>query len=292
MCVDLYTPKRHKMQFLKTQDGSFSLYSETYKDFYHSTKDGAILETLYKHIIPTFGLLWANQNANPSANLMPNPMNLANLTPNLANLSPQNPIKILDICFGLGYNALFSLAFAKRVNISIALYSMELHLLEQLKNFAYPKILFHYLPLREIIDSLFLRGAWECENLSIYLHKGDAKDYIAHLANQKPQNATFDIIYQDAFSPTKNAELWDKSHFTNLFALLSKNGAISTYSTSKKVREICQNIGFEVYNMQCDNLKNGTILRKSSRESHSTQSPNFINATKSIKIECITLDKI
>lgn len=274
---------------LKTNDGSFSLYSETYKDFYHSTKDGAILETLYKHIIPTFGLLWANQNANPSANLMLN-------STNPTNLSPKNPIKILDICFGLGYNALFSLAFAKRVNISISLYSMELHLLEQLKNFAYPKILSHYLPLREIIDSLFLRSAWESENLSIYLYKGDAKDYIANLANQKPQNATFDIIYQDAFSPTKNAELWDKSHFKNLFALLSKNGAISTYSTSKKVREICQNIGFEVYNMQCGNLKNGTILRKNSRESlresNTTQSPNFINATKSIKIECITLDKI
>ena len=268
---------------LKTNDGSFSLYSETYKDFYHSTKDGAILETLYKHIIPTFGLLSANQNANQSANH----------TPNLANHSPKNPIKILDICFGLGYNALFSLAFAKHTNTSIAIYSMELHLLEQLRSFAYPKILFHYLPLREIVDSLFLRGAWESENLSIYLHKGDAKDYIAHLANQKPQNVTFDIIYQDAFSPTKNAELWDKSHFKNLFALLSQNGAISTYSTSKKVREICQNIGFEVYNMRCGNLKNGTILRKilgeSLRESHTTQTQK---SPQSIKIECITLDKI
>lgn len=275
------------MQFLKTQDGSFSLYSETYKDFYHSTKDGAILETLYKHIIPTFGLLMANQNANPSANLN-------------ANHSSKNPIKILDICFGLGYNALFSLAFAKRVNTSIAIYSMELHLLEQLRSFVYPKILFHYLPLREIIDSLFLRGAWESENLSIYLHKGDAKDYIANLANQKPQNTTFDIIYQDAFSPTKNAELWDESHFKNLFALLSQNGAISTYSTSKKVREICQNIGFEVYNMQCGNLKNGTILRKilgeslskSLCESHATQTQNAPKSPQSIKIECITLDKI
>lgn len=287
------------MQFLKTQDGSFSLYSETYKDFYHSTKDGAILETLYKHIIPTFGLLSANQKANPSANHTPNlanPTNLINPTPNFANHSPKNPIKILDICFGLGYNALFSLAFAKHTNTSIAIYSMELHLLEQLRSFAYPKILFYYLPLREIVDSLFLRGAWKSENLSIYLHKGDAKDYIAHLANQKPQNATFDIIYQDAFSPTKNAELWDESHFKNLFALLKNNGAISTYSTSKKVREICQNIGFEVYNMRCGNLKNGTILRKilgeSLRESHATQTQNAPKSPQSIKIECITLDKI
>lgn len=257
MCVDLYTPKRHKMQFLKTQDGSFSLYSETYKDFYHSTKDGAILETLYKHIIPTFGLLWANQNAN----LTPNPMNLANPTPNLANLSLKNPIKILDICFGLGYNALFTLAFAKRLNIAVSIHSVELHLLENLRNFCYPKILFRYLPVREILDALFSRGAWECGNLYISLRKGDARDYLAHLVRQ---NYAFDIIYQDAFSPSKNAELWDKSHFQNLYALLNNNGTISTYSSAKKVREICQSVGFQVYNMKWGNLKNGTILRKNS----------------------------
>ena len=301
--ANLYKNKRRNLQnLLKTNDGSFSLYSDIYKDFYHSTKDGAILETLYKHIIPTFGLLSANRNANPRAN---HNAKIANHNANLiTNLSSKNPIKILDICFGLGYNALFSLAFAKRANIAISVHSVELHLLENLRNFAYPKILLHYLPLKEILDPLFLRGAWGNEKLSIYLHKGDAKDYIKNLAHQKPQNSTFDIIYQDAFSPTKNAELWDLVHFQNLFALLKNNGAISTYSTSKKVREICQNVGFEVYNMRCGNLKNGTILRKDSRESkireskiceskiresHATQSQN---ATKSIKIECISLDKV
>ncbi len=265
---------------LRTNDGSFSLYSEKYKDFYHSTKDGAILETLYKHIIPTFGLLWANQSVNQGANPNANPI------PNLTNLSPKKSIKILDICFGLGYNALFSLAFAKRTNTAISIYSMELNLLDSLRDFAYPKILSNYLPLSEILDSLFLRGMWESENISIYLHKGDAKIYIENLANLTPQNNTFDIIYQDAFSPNKNAELWDKSHFMNLYALLKNNGAISTYSTSKKVREICQNVGFEIYNMQCGNLKNGTILRKFSSESRATQNQ------KSIKIDCVTLDKI
>lgn len=258
------------MQFLKTKDGSFSLYSETYKDFYHSTKDGAILETLYKHIIPTFVLIESNTDstAESSAN-------------SAIDSTRQNPIKVLDICFGLGYNALFTLAFAKRLNIALSVYSMELHLLDSLREFAYPKILFHYLPVREILDSLFLRGAWECENLKIHLYKGDAKDYIHDLAHSKPQNSTFDIIYQDAFSPSKNAELWSESHFANLYTLLKNNGAISTYSSSQKVREICQNIGFEVYNMRCGNLKNGTILRK-----NSTKSP------QNISLANITLRKI
>ena len=232
------------MNPLPTKDGSFSLYSEKYRDFYHSTKDGAILETLYKHIIPTFALVCDS----------PNRKDLA-----------QNPIKILDICFGLGYNALFSLAFAKKCGIAVKIYSVELHLLESLRDFAYPKILSHYLPLREILDSLFLRGAWESENLSLYLHKGDAKNYLQNLAdsaNDTSESQTFDIIYQDAFSPTKNAELWDESHFQNLYALLKNNGAISTYSSSPKVRQTCQSVGFQVYDMKCGHLKNGTLLRK------------------------------
>lgn len=231
---------------LKTQDGSFSLYNDTYRDFYHSTKDGAILETLYKHIIPTFGLVCENLDSAPDF---------------ATDSTRQNPIKVLDICFGLGYNALFTLAFAKRLNIAVSIHSVELHLLENLRDFRYPKILSHYLPVHKILDALFSCGAWECDNLYISLHKGDARDYLAHLVRQ---NYAFDIIYQDAFSPSKNAELWDKSHFQNLFTLLKDNGAISTYSSVKKVREICQNIGFEIYNMRCGNLKNGTILRKNS----------------------------
>lgn len=212
-------------------------------------------------------------------------------SPNRKDLA-QNPIKILDICFGLGYNALFSLALAKKLGLKVAIYSVELHLLESLRDFAYPKILSRYLPLHEILDSLFLRGAWECENLSLYLHKGDAKNYLQNLADSaniatqsalSSESQTFDIIYQDAFSPTKNAELWDKSHFQNLYALLKNNGAISTYSTNKKMREICQNIGFEIYNMQSGNLKNGTILRKKAYDSQVSQS---------LQIDCIKLQKI
>lgn len=228
---------------LKTQDGSFSLYNDTYRDFYHSTKDGAILETLYKHIIPTFGLACENLDSASDFAI------------------DSAPIKVLDICFGLGYNALFTLAFAKRLNIAVSIHSVELHLLENLRDFCYPKILFHYLPVSEILDALFSRSAWECGNLYISLHKGDARDYLVHLVRQ---NRSFDIIYQDAFSPSKNAELWDETHFQNLFALLKNNGTISTYSSAKKVREICQSVGFQVYNMKWGNLKNGTILRKNS----------------------------
>lgn len=246
--------QRTFLQFLPTKDGSFSLYSEKYNDFYHSTKDGAILETLYKHIIPTF------------------------------YLNNKKHLKILDICFGLGYNALFSLAFAKKLNKSIEIYSVELHLLENLRHFCYPVFLKNYLPLDEILESIFSVGFWQSENLFISLHKGDAKLYLESLLKQF---LSFDIIYQDAFSPSKNVELWSEAHFQNLFLLLNQNGVISTYSSNKKVRETCQNIGFEVYNMQCGNLKQGSIFCKTQPKGKIQL--NSKTQLKSLSFEGITL---
>jgi len=61
----------------QTADGSFTAYSEIFDEHYHSVKDGALKETLYKHIYPAF-----------------------KLTPK------KESYKILDICFGLGFNSL------------------------------------------------------------------------------------------------------------------------------------------------------------------------------------------
>ena len=37
-----------------TKDGSFSAYSEQYDEHYHSINDGALNETLHKHIVPDY----------------------------------------------------------------------------------------------------------------------------------------------------------------------------------------------------------------------------------------------
>ena len=42
------------MEFIKTNDGSYTLYSEQYTQHYHSSFDGALKETIYKHISPAF----------------------------------------------------------------------------------------------------------------------------------------------------------------------------------------------------------------------------------------------
>ncbi|WP_181881762.1 tRNA (5-methylaminomethyl-2-thiouridine)(34)-methyltransferase MnmD [Helicobacter sp. MIT 14-3879] len=230
------------MDYCKTSDGSFSLYNREYKDYYHSLKDGAILESLYKHIIPTF---------------------------NLQNI--KEGLNILDICFGLGYNSFFSLLYAKRYNFSINIYSVEkdIALLQKLKYFKYPKILQNNFSLPLLLESKIFY--FSDSTLRIFI--GDALSYI-----KKLKLDSFDIIYQDAFSPSKNDELWSNDYFKTLFLLLKDNGVISTYTSSKKIRNICMNCGFNVYDMRCGTLKNGTILSKQN--------------LKSDKIDCISLYKI
>ena len=40
------------IDIVKSDDGSCTAFSSEYNEHYHSTKDGALNETLYKHVIP------------------------------------------------------------------------------------------------------------------------------------------------------------------------------------------------------------------------------------------------
>lgn len=243
--------------FIQTNDGSFSLYNEAYKDYYHSPKDGAILETLYKHIFPAF-YHHLSYPIFSLLNMQDSTFYKNSLDSSLLH-SYQKPLKILDICFGLGYNSLFSLCFAKRFDIEVAIYSpeLDLELLNNLKLFSYPKILNNYLDVKNILDSILEHGRYEKEGLSLELFIGDAEDYVARFSNNY-----FNIIYQDAFSPSKNMALWSEAYFKILYKILDKNGIITTYSSASNIRNRARNAGFKTEAMKNGKLKEGSIFLK------------------------------
>ena len=92
-----FNNKLHKL--VLSDDGSYTAYSKEYNEHYHSTKDGALHESLFKHVIPAFKLKQHRKNIN-----------------------------ILDICFGLGFNTLATLYWVRLQNITtkINIYSPEL----------------------------------------------------------------------------------------------------------------------------------------------------------------------
>ncbi len=202
----------NKLEITKCDDGSYSAFSSAYNEHYHSTKDGALNESLYKHIKPAFLLNARKVHLN-----------------------------IVDICFGLGFNTLASLYYRDLYypDTTLSIYSPELdkNLIKSLKDFPYPEIFATY---KSVIDSLIKYQKYEDRNTNIKLFIGDAREYIKTLSN-------IDICYQDAFSPDVNEILWSREYFRDIANILNNDGVLTTYSIALRVRLGLYENGFNIY---------------------------------------------
>lgn len=195
-----------------TEDGSYTLYSDLYKEHYHSRREGALQESLYKHVIPAFAY-------------------------HKDNLS----LKILDICFGLGYNTFASIYYAKKEGrgrrLEILSPELDSTLLLRLRSFSYPN---EFGDIGTIIAEVLKNGIFIGEEFSVKVIIGDALSIIKEL------DGGFDVVYQDPFSPKKNPTLWSEEYFTYLYKTVAKGGIVTTYSSARGVREAMRSAGFEV----------------------------------------------
>ena len=200
--------------FVKTIDGSNTLYSSKYQQHYHNVDDGAINEALTKHILPTFEYHKEKQE-----------------------------LRILDICFGLGYNTFSTIYHIKKHNLNkkVFIYSPELdgELVKSLETFEFPK---EFEEFEHIIKEVALKGIYEDDNIRIEVNIGDAREYIKTL-----EKSSFDIIYQDAFSSEVNTELWTKEYFDDIYALCKDDCVMSSYSVATPIRLSMNEAGFFIY---------------------------------------------
>jgi tRNA U34 5-methylaminomethyl-2-thiouridine-forming methyltransferase MnmC len=86
------------------------------------------------------------------------------------------------------------------------------------------------------------------------LFLGDAKEYIKSFEDEK-----FDIVFQDAFSPLKNRELWTKEYFGEIKRVMKKDAVLTTYSTALPVRLGLYENGFHLYVNSGDGFRDSTI---------------------------------
>lgn len=225
-------------RLIQSADSSATLYNAQYDESYHATNEGALTESLHKHVRPAIAL---------------------------GKLLARPTLRILDICFGLGYNMLCSLYELQNRGFAgqIAIYSPEKDaaLLQQCASLRYPEALHPFLPiLRALCDC----GFYESPNLRIELHIGDARDYLRELS---ARNLCFDVIYQDPFSPPKNPELWNRAHFEALFALLAPSGILTTYSQSARALYTAHCCGFATYKCANAHGRDFSICSKAALES-------------------------
>lgn len=216
-----------------SSDGSYTAYSKEYNEHYHSTKEGALFESLKKHVEPAFSLK-----------------------------KDYDEINILDICFGLGFNTLATLYHLRKngLDIRLKIFSPELDasLVHSLSDFDYPK---EFEPFLHIIAKLIKDGIYKDDTAHIELYLGDAREYLKKF----PQNK-FDIVYQDAFSPSANPLLWTKEYFADIKNIIKEDAVLTTYSTAFAVRLALYENGFNLYINRGEGFRNATVASLSRLE--------------------------
>ncbi len=208
-------------QIVSTEDGINTLFSEEYDQTYHSRR-GALQETMH---------VFVRGCAVPEI------------------LQAKGGCHVLEVGFGTGLNFMATAAEALTKGAKLEFTSLEKNLLAAtiLKELAY-----HRHPRFKTIAKAFLEwrrnlaekpadGIYYFQHTSVKLELllGDATK--ARL----PENH-FDGVYQDAFSPAANPELWTESFFRVLYSVLKPGGRLATYSAKGSVRRTMLAAGFEV----------------------------------------------
>jgi len=188
------------MKQVETYDGSITLYSEKYKECFHS-KSGAIEEAFEKFVKPC---------------------------------RIKSGMRVLDICFGLGYNSLAAIHSAG--NLKIIALENDPKVLKEIQGLEVNEELKDDF---EIIKKA-ARDHYYNNGSEIKLILGDAVESI------KTIEKGFDAVFHDPFSVPKNPELWSYEFFKDVRNLMNENAILATYSYARKVRENLAKAGFIV----------------------------------------------
>ena len=209
------------MQRTKTLDGSQTLFSERYEQTFHSNK-GALSES--KHIF----------------------LNASGVR---KRLHKKLYTSILEIGFGTGLNFFLTADLALKTGTKLDYSALEQDLLpadlvQSLNYKDYLKrsdLLIAYLVFRDELPPQVPPGnySFQFEGVGLELRAGEATE-------QSFQENNFDAIYQDAFSPDANPELWTESFFGKLSTALKPGGVMTTYSVKGDVRRCLKALGLEV----------------------------------------------
>ncbi len=197
-----------------TKDGSHSLQVPELNETYHSSH-GAIQES--SHVFIKNGLeYWLNKNKTKE-------------------------LSIFEMGFGTGLNALLTLLKAEELDASIYYQTVELFPLEV-----------------QLTNQLNYTEQLHCNPQHFpALHTAEWKKPVAITSNFNLTkiNTAFvdvatenkvDLIYYDAFAPSKQPKMWAYNLIEKCYTMLKKNGIFVTYSAKGQLKRDLKQAGFTV----------------------------------------------
>ncbi|MFO7573981.1 MAG: tRNA (5-methylaminomethyl-2-thiouridine)(34)-methyltransferase MnmD [Bacteroidales bacterium] len=200
-----------KPEIVTTLDGSHTLYLSEIDEHYHST-NGAVDESLHVFIRSGFDYC---QNPEPV---------------------------VFEVGFGTGLNALMTALRSAEKRIKTTYITIEKFPLDHsvVSALNYPALAGSG---ADILFSLIHNCRWNevvpiNEWFEIMKVEGDLQTF--------EPTIQADIIYFDAFAPSKQPEMWRPEVFQKMALLLGRGGIFVTYSAKGEVRRILQSNGFRV----------------------------------------------
>lgn len=153
------------------------------------------------------------------------------------------PLRIFEMGFGTGLNALLTLIEAEKIKTKIYYEAVEPFPLneQEVRSLNYCDLL-KPPDMQNILEQMH-NCDWEKEisiTANFILLKRNAN--LLNFKSLKP----FELIYFDAFAPTAQPELWTKEVFDKMYAMLEPDGILVTYCSKGDVRRAMMAAGFTV----------------------------------------------
>lgn len=204
------------LELIQTSDGSTTYYHTQLQEHYHS-KNGALQEA--RHVFVEAGLQYFyEKNPNACAN-------------------------ILEIGFGTGLNALLSMQCALHNQRSLEYYGIEKFPLsiEQIIQTGYEQYLAPALWAAYVAHYQYktFEPAELLQGIKLHLFPHD-------ILRDDISIQPVDIIYFDAFAPTKQSEMWTYNSISRCCAHLKDKGIFVTYSVTGELKRILRSLGFSI----------------------------------------------
>ena len=185
-----------------TADNSESFMNEEVGESYHS-HTGGVEEALKKYAIPC----------------------------KIKELAKTGKLKILDVCFGMGYNSAMAISVALEENpdceIEVVGLEYDPGIISRIQE-VNPPITFFVQYKKLTPQKLeFKQG-----KVSVKVLLGDARETCKELSENY-----FDAVFFDPFSPKTAPEMWQENFFAEMYRVMKSSAILATYSCARMARD-------------------------------------------------------
>jgi len=206
-----------KVKLITTEDGSHSLYHEELQETYHSFH-GAYRESI--HVFMLYGLdAWLNRNPR------------------------KFPLRVFEVGFGTGLNAWLALVWAEQNQVPVLYHSIEPfpvseEIYSQLNYTEHDHGIWHYHKYFQVLHELpWNEGGPVSEYFNFKKDQTSLTDAVLY---------PVDVVFFDAFAPSKQPELWKKEALTPVVDAMRPGAVFTTYCAMGQLKRDLKDFGLEV----------------------------------------------